>query len=53
MKILILRLETGRLRLKKNLNFAAESFDMTVVVAYMNFGSDSVIEVVDKLIEVL
>ena len=38
---------------KRNLNFAAEIFDMTVVVAYMNFGSDSAIEVVDNLIEVL
>ena len=38
---------------KENLNFAAENFDMTVVMAYMNFGSDSAIEVVDKSIEVL
>ena len=38
---------------KMNLSFAAESFDMTVVVAYMNFGSDSAIEVVDSLVEVL
>ena len=38
---------------KNNLNFAAESFDKIVVVAYMNFGSDSVIEVVDNLVEVL
>ena len=38
---------------KKNLNFAAESFDMTVVVTYMNFGSDSAIQVVDNLVEVL
>ena len=38
---------------KRNLNFAAESFDMTVVVAYMNFGSDSAIEVVDNSVEVL
>ena len=38
---------------KRNSNFAAESFDMTVVVAYMNFGSDSAIEVVDNLVEVL
>ena len=38
---------------KRNLSFAAESFDMTVVVAYMNFGSDSAIEVVDNSVEVL
>ena len=38
---------------KRNLNFAAESFDMTVVVAYMNFGSDSAIEVFYNLVEVL
>ena len=38
---------------KRNLNFAAESFDMIVVVAYMNFGSDSAIEVFDNLVEVL
>ena len=38
---------------KSDLNFATESFDMTVVVAYMNFGSDSAIEVVDNLVEVL
>ena len=38
---------------KRKLNFAAESFDMAVVVAYMNFGSDSAIEVVDNLVEVL
>ena len=38
---------------KRNLNFAAESFDMTVVVGYINFGSDSAIEVVDNLVEVL
>ena len=38
---------------KMNLNFAAKNFDMTVVVAYMNFGSDSAIEVVDNLVEVL
>ena len=38
---------------KLNLNFAAESFDMTVVVAHMNFGSDSALEVVDNLVEVL
>ena len=36
---------------RRNLNFAAES--ITVVVAYMNFGSDSAIEVVDNLVEVL
>ena len=42
LKMLILSLETGRLRLKKKkLNLAAKNFDMTVVVAYMNFGSDS------------
>ena len=35
---------------KRNLNFAAESLDITVVVAYMHFGSDSAIEVVDKLV---
>ena len=38
---------------KRNLNFAAGSFDMTVVVAYMNFGSDSAIEVVGNSVEVL
>ena len=38
---------------EKKLNFAAESFDMIVVVAYMNFGSDSAIEVVDNLVGVL
>ena len=38
---------------KRNLNFAAEKFDMTGVVAYMNFGSDSGIEVVDNSVEVL
>ena len=38
---------------KRHLSFAAESFDMTVVVAYMNFGSDSAIEVVDNLVEVI
>ena len=38
---------------KRNLNFAAESFDMTVVVAFLNFGSDSAIEVVDNLVEVI
>ena len=38
---------------KKSLNFAAGSFDMTVVVAYMNFGSDSANEVVDNSVEVL
>ena len=37
---------------KMNLNFAAENVDMSVVVAYMNFGSDSVIEVFDELVEV-
>ena len=37
---------------KWNLSFAAKKFDMTVV-AYMNFGSDSPIEVVDNLVEVL
>ena len=53
LKILILRLETGRLRLKKGMNFPVESFDMRVVVAFMHFGSDSAIEVVDNLVEVL
>ena len=38
---------------KRNLNFAAENSDMTGVVAYMNFGSDSAIEVVDNSVEVL
>ena len=38
---------------KKNLSFGAESFDMTVVVVYMNFGSDSAIDVFDNLDEVL
>ena len=38
---------------KKILKFAAENFDMTVVVAYMNFGSDSANEVVDNLLQVL
>ena len=38
---------------KRTFNFAAESFDMTVVVGYKNFGSDSVIEVVDNSVEVL
>ena len=38
---------------KRNLNFAAESFDMTVVVAYLNFGSDFAIEVVNISAEVL
>ena len=37
---------------KNNFNFAAKNFDMTVVVAYMNFGSDSAIEVFDNLVEV-
>ena len=36
---------------KRNLNFAGESFDMTVVVEYMNFGSVSAIEVFDNLVE--
>ena len=48
--------EVGNLKIaaeRRNLNFAAESFDMTVVVAFMNFGSDSAIEVVDNLIEFL
>ena len=38
---------------KRNLNFLAGSFDMAVVVAYMTFGSDSAIEVVDNSVEVL
>ena len=38
---------------KWNLNLAGESFDMTVVVAYTNVGSDSAIEVVENLVEVL
>ena len=38
---------------KRKLNFAAESVDMTVVVAYMNFSSDSASEIVDNLVEVL
>ena len=38
---------------RRNLKFAAESFAMTVVVAYMNFGSDFAIEVVDNSVEVL
>ena len=38
---------------KKTLSFAAENFDMTVVVAYMNFGSVSAIEIVDSFVEVL
>ena len=38
---------------RRNLNFVAEYFDMTVVVAYMNFGSDSANEVADILVEVL
>ena len=38
---------------RRNFNIAAESFDMTVVVAYMKFGSDSAIEVLDKLVKVL
>ena len=37
---------------KRNLSFAAKNIVKTVVVAYMNFGSDSAIEVVDKLVEV-
>ena len=37
---------------KKTLNFATVSFVMIVVVAYMNFGSDSAIEVVDNSVEV-
>ena len=48
--------EVGKLTIaaeKKNLSFAAERFDMTVVVAYMDFGSDSAIEVFDNLVEVL
>ena len=45
LKVLIVRLETRRLRLKKNLNFAAKNFVMTVIVVYMNFGSDSAIEI--------
>ena len=38
---------------KKGLNFAAGSFDVAVVLAYMNFGSDSAIEGVDNSVEVL
>ena len=38
---------------KRKINFAAASFDMTAVVTYMNFGSDSSIEGVDILVEVL
>ena len=38
---------------KRNLSFAAKNVDITVVVAYMNLGSDSAIEVVDKMVEVL
>ena len=37
---------------KKNLNFAAESFDMIVIVAYMKSGSGFVLEVVGNLVEV-
>ena len=37
---------------KRNLNFSAESFDLTVVVAYMNFDSDSAFEVVHNSVEV-
>ena len=51
----ILDSEVGNCKIaaeEKISNFAAETFDMTVVVAYMNFSSDSVIEVVDNLIEV-
>ena len=44
--------ENRKIAAEKNLNFAAGKFDMTVVVAYMNFGSDSAIEVVDNLVEV-
>ena len=36
----------------RNLKFVAEKFDMTIVVAYMNFGSDSAIEVVDNSVEI-
>ena len=54
LKVLILRLGTERLRLKKSKSiFAAECFDMTVFVAYMNFGADSAIDVVDNSFEVL
>ena len=38
---------------KRILNFAAETFEMTVVVTYMNFSINSAIEVVDVLVEVL
>ena len=38
---------------KRNLSFAAKSVDITVVVVYINFGSDSAIEVFDNLVEVL
>ena len=38
---------------KRNLNFAGESFDMIIVVAFMDFGSDSAIEVVNNSVEVL
>ena len=38
---------------KRNLSFNAKNVDMTVVVAYMNFGSASATEVVDNLVEVL
>ena len=37
---------------RRNLIFVAEKFDMTVLVAYMNFSSDSAIEVVDNSVEV-
>ena len=38
---------------KRKLNFAAKNFDITGVVACMNFGSDSAIEVVDSSVQVL
>ena len=38
---------------KKNLNSAAESVDMTVVVAYTNFADAFATEVVDNSVEVL
>ena len=38
---------------RRSSSFAAESFDMTVAVAYRNFGHDSAIEVVDNLVELL
>ena len=38
---------------KKNLNSAAESVDMNVVVAYTNFADDFATEVDDNSVEVL